>query len=214
MDTGCTKNIGIFRDGKAIDKRFREGYRVTLIGKDVEALMNRVVNPKSKLCRYSDELTLVYAATQAIDGWLDDAAGIRQMDESMFVRLLSDNSADLYRLSGPHRSIYASRYTIDNTNVTLISCTPDKQENNAMRLPTLAGMGSDQIQKLIDTTTPSYPVLPYMNMHKCPITIDQADMGRISYPSTHLRSDTMRCKIMLPTANPGVLGPQIVNIFL
>jgi hypothetical protein len=71
----------------------------------VEALMNRVVNPKSKLCRYSDELTLVYAVT-----------------------------------------------------------------------------------------VPSYPVLPYMNMHKYPIKIDQADMDRMSDPSTHLRSNTMKSR--------------------
>ncbi|EFQ91638.1 hypothetical protein PTT_11461 [Pyrenophora teres f. teres 0-1] len=53
MNTTCCKNIGIFSDEKAIDVLTKEGYRVTSIGKDVEALMNRVVNPKSKLCRYT-----------------------------------------------------------------------------------------------------------------------------------------------------------------
>jgi hypothetical protein len=33
------------------------------MSKDSETLINRVVNQKSKLCRYSDELTLVYAVT-------------------------------------------------------------------------------------------------------------------------------------------------------
>ncbi|OAL42710.1 hypothetical protein IQ07DRAFT_476321, partial [Pyrenochaeta sp. DS3sAY3a] len=53
MDTTCSKHMGIFNDEKAIDVLIKEGYRITLIGKDVEALMNRVVNPQSKLCRYS-----------------------------------------------------------------------------------------------------------------------------------------------------------------
>jgi hypothetical protein len=103
-----SKNIGIFRDEKAIDDLIQEVYRVTLIGKDVEALMNRVVNPKSKLCRYSDELTLVYAITKAMDGWLDDAAGIRQVHESIFMCLLADYCADLYNILGLHSPIYAS----------------------------------------------------------------------------------------------------------
>lgn len=215
MDIAYSKDIGIFRDEKAIDDLIKEGYRVTLIGKDVEALMNRVVNPKSKLCRYNDELTLIYAVTKAIDGWLDDAAGIRQVDESIFVRLLADYNADSYNLSDAYSPMYASRYTISYSKVTLISCTPENQSGtNAMQLPALAGMRSDLIEKVVDVTAPSYPVLPYMNMHKYPIKIDQADLGRISYPSTRLRSDRMRCKIVLPMADPSVPKPQTVYIFL
>ena len=156
MDTACIKNMGIFYDQKAIDVLDKEGYRVTLIGKDVEALMNRVVNPMSKLCRYSEELTLVYAVTKPIDGWLDDAAGIRQVDESFFVPLLADNHKDLHKISGPHSPTYASRYSIDYSNVTLISCVPDDQSGiNAMHLPTLEGMGFDLIEKVVDVTVPS-----------------------------------------------------------
>ena len=83
-----------------------------------------------------------------------------------------------------------------------------------MHLPTLEGMSSDLIEKVVDVTVPSYPVLPYMNMHKYPIKIDQADMGRMSDPSTHLRSDTMKCKVKLPTANPNVFRLRTVRIFL
>jgi hypothetical protein len=115
--------MDIFYDEKAVDVLTKEGYRVTLIGKDAETLMNRVVNPKSKLCRYSDELSFVYAVT-----------------------------------------------------------------------------------------VPSYPALPYMNMHKYPIKIGQADMGRMSDPSTHLRSNTMKCKVKPPTAKPGVFRLRTVLI--
>lgn len=215
MDTTCCKNMGIFKDEKAIGVLTKEEYRVTLIGKDVEALMNRVVNPKSKLCRYNDELTLVYAVTKPIDGWLDDAAGIKQVDESFFVPLLADNHKDLYKISGPHSPMYASRYSINHSNVTLISCTPDDQlGTDAMHLPTLAGMRSDLIEKVVDVTVPSYPVLPYMNMHKYPITIDQDNMERMSDLSTQLPSNTMKCKIKLPTANPGVSKLWTVRIYL
>ena len=143
MDTACIKNMGIFYDQKAIDVLDTEGYRVTLIGKDVEALMNRVVNPMSKLCRYSEELTLVYAVTKPIDGWLDDAAGIRQVDESFFLPLLADNHKDLYKISGPHSPTYASRYSIDYSNVTLISCgtrRPVRGQRHA-----LAHVGRDEL---------------------------------------------------------------------
>lgn len=68
-----------------------------------------------------------------------------------------------------------------------------------MHLPTLAGMRFDLIDKVVDVTTFSYPVLPYMNMHQYPIKIDHADMSRMSYPSRHLRSNTMECKIKLLT---------------
>jgi hypothetical protein len=58
------------------------------------------------------------------------------------------------------------------SNVT--SCTPDDQFGvNVMHLPTLAGMMSDLIKKVVDVTVPSYLLLPYMNMHKYPIKIDQ-----------------------------------------
>jgi hypothetical protein len=83
-----------------------------------------------------------------------------------------------------------------------------------MQLPTLAGMRSDLIEKVVDVTALSYPVMPYMNMHKYPIKIDQVDMGKISYPLTRLRSDTMRCKIMVPMANLSVSRPQTVYILL
>ncbi|CAG5181765.1 uncharacterized protein ALTATR162_LOCUS9823 [Alternaria atra] len=203
--------MGIFYDEKAIDFLTNEGYSVTLIGKDVEPLMNKVVNPKSKLCRYSDELTLVYGITKPIAGWLNDAAGIRQVDESFFMPLLADNHKDLYKISGPHSPMYASQYS----NITLISCAPDNQfAVNAMHLPTLAGMRSDLIEKVVNVTVPSYSGLPYMNMHKYPIKIDQADIGRISDPSTHLRSNTIKCKVKLPTANPGVFRLRTVRISL
>ncbi|KAG9185079.1 hypothetical protein G6011_03026 [Alternaria panax] len=215
MDTTCCKNMGIFNDERAIDVLTKEGYRVTLIGKDVEALMNRVVNPKSKLCRYSDELTLVYAVTKPIDGWLDDAAGIRQVDESFFVPLLADNHKDLYKISSPHSSMYASRYSINHSNVTLISCAPDEQfGTNAMHLPTLAGMRSDLIEKVVDVTAPSNPVLPYMNMHKYPIKIDQDNMERRSDPSRQLPSNNMKCKVKLPMANMGVSKLWTVPLYL
>jgi hypothetical protein len=87
--------------------------------------MNKIVNPKSKLCRYSDKLTLVYAVT-----------------------------------------------------------------------------------------VPSFPVLPHMDAHKYQIKIDQADMDRTSDASTHLRSNTMKCKIKLPTANLGVVRLRTVPISL
>lgn len=87
--------LGIFKDEIAIDIVIKEGYRITLIGKDVEALMNRAMNPMSKLCRYSEELTLVYAVTKPIDGWLDDADAIRQMKNRSFEPLLYDNLQDL-----------------------------------------------------------------------------------------------------------------------
>ncbi|KAJ4354787.1 hypothetical protein N0V95_003517 [Ascochyta clinopodiicola] len=125
IDIAYSKNIGIFRDEKAIDDLTKEGYRVTLIRKNVEALINRVVNLKSKLCRYSDELTLVYAVTKPIDEWLDDAAGIKQVDKSIFVRLLADHEEDLYKISDPQGPMYASRYTISYLNITLISYAPD-----------------------------------------------------------------------------------------
>jgi hypothetical protein len=53
-----------------------------------------------------------------------------------------------------------------------------------------------------------------MNMHKYPVKIDQADIGRISDPSTHLRSNTIKCKVKLPTANPGVFRLRTVRISL
>ncbi|KAI1571797.1 NAD-GH domain containing protein [Pyrenophora tritici-repentis] len=202
MDTACIKEMGIFCDQKAIDVLDKEGYRVTLIGKDVEALMNRVVNPMSKLCKYGDELTLVYAVTKPIDGWLDDVVGIRQVDERFFEPLLANNYKDLYKISDPYGPMYASRYSIPYSNITLISCTPDDQVN-AMYLPTLAGMRSDLIEKVVDVTVPSYPVLPYMNLHNYRIKIDHAAMRRISEPSTHLCSDTMKCTVKLPMANQG-----------
>jgi hypothetical protein len=194
--------LGIFKDEIAIDVVIKEGYRITLIGKDVEALMNRAMNPMSKLCRYSEELTLVYAVTKPIDGWLDDADAIRQMKDSSVEPLLCDNYKDLYKISSPHRPRYSSRYSIIYSNVSLISCTPDDQfVINAMHLPTLAGMEPDLIDKVIDLTVPSHPVLPYMNMHRWPIKIDQADIGKKSLSRTHLRSNTMECKIKLPMTN-------------
>ncbi|RYN63539.1 hypothetical protein AA0119_g13154 [Alternaria tenuissima] len=215
MDITCCKNMGIFNDENAIDVLTKKGYRVTLIGKDVEALMNRVVNPKSKLCRYSDQLTLVFAVTKPIDGWLDDAAGIRQVDESFFEPLLANKHKDLYKISGQHSSVYASRYSIDYSCITLISCAPDGQSGmNAMHLPTLAGMRSDLIEKVVDITDPSHPVLPYMNMHKYPIKIDQDNVERTSNPSTQLPSNTMECKIQLRTANPGVFNLWTIRIYL
>ena len=87
--------------------------------------MNRVVNPKLKLCRYRDELTLVYAVT-----------------------------------------------------------------------------------------VPSYPVLPYMNMHKYPIKIDRADMGTMLDPSTHLPPNMIKCKVKLTTANPDLFKLWTVHISL
>jgi hypothetical protein len=215
MDTACIKDMGIFYDQKAIDVLDKEGYRVTLIGKDVEALMNRVVNPMSKLCRYGDELTLVYAVTKPTDGWLDDVSGIKQVDESFFEPLLANNHKDLYKISGPYGPMYASRYSIEYSNITLISCTPDDQFGvNVMHLPTLAGMKSDLIEKVVDVRVPSYPVLPYMNMHDYRIKIDHAAMGRRSEPSTRLCSDTMKCEVKLPMANPGAFKYQTVRIFL
>jgi hypothetical protein len=107
--------------------------------------------------------------------------------------------------------MYASRYSIEYSNITLISCTPgDKFGVNPMYLPTLAGMRSDLIEKVVDVTVPSYPVLPYMNLHDDRIKIDHAAMGRSLEPSTHLCSNTMKCEVDLP----GAFELQTVRIFL
>jgi hypothetical protein len=215
MEIACSKNMGIFNDKKPIEVLIKKGYRITFIGKDVEALMNRVVNPMSKLCRYSDELTLVYAVTKPIGGWPDDTDAIRQLKDGSFQSFLCDNYQDLYKISSPHRPRYSSRYSMIYSNVSLISCTPDDQFGiNAMHLPTLAGMQPDLIDKVIDLTVPSHPVLPYMNIHRSPIKIDQADMGRMSHAKTHLRSNRMECNIELPMVDQGMSRSQTVRIFL
>jgi hypothetical protein len=215
MDSACIKNMGIFNDKKPNRVLIKNGHRITFIGKDVEALMNRVVNPMSKLCRYNDELTLVYAVTKPIDGWPNDTDAIRQLKDSSFQSFLCDNYQDLYKISSPHRPRYSSRYSVIYSNVNLISCTPDDQFGiNAMHLPTLAGMQPDLIDKVIDLTVPSHPVLPYMNIHQSPIKIDQADMGRMSYTKTNLRSNTMECKIKLPMEDQDMLRSQTVRYLL
>jgi hypothetical protein len=122
----------------------------------------------SKLYRRGDELILVYAVTKPIDGWLDDVDGIRQLKDGSFELFLSDHYKDLYKISSLYRPSYASRYSIVHSNLNLISCTPDDQfEVNTMHLPTLAGLEPDLIDKIIDLTVPFYPVLPYVNMHRC-----------------------------------------------
>jgi hypothetical protein len=75
-------------------------------------------------------------------------------------------------------------------------------------------MQPDLIDKVIDLTVPSHPVLPYMNIHRSPIKIDQADMGRMSHPKTHLRSNRMECNIKLPMVDRGMPRSQTVRIFL
>jgi hypothetical protein len=111
MDTVCIKNVGIFRDEKAINFPIKEGYRITLISKEVKTLMNRVLNPMPKLCKYNNKHTIIYAVTKPIR--LDDAAVIRQVDESVFAHLLADCDTTLFKISGPHKPMYAPCYTIN-----------------------------------------------------------------------------------------------------
>jgi hypothetical protein len=65
MDTAYSKNIGIFNDKKPIKVLIKKGYRITFIGKDVEALMNRVVNPMSKLSELVSSKLLASACLKA-----------------------------------------------------------------------------------------------------------------------------------------------------
>lgn len=72
------------------------------------------------MCRLSDGLTLVCPVMKHINGWLDDAAGIRQVENSFVVPFLSDNYKDSYKTLDLHSPMYASQYSIDYPNVTLI----------------------------------------------------------------------------------------------
>jgi hypothetical protein len=92
---------------------------------------------------------------------------------------------------------------------------PDDQFGiNAMHLPTLAGMQPDLIDKVIDVTIASHPLPPYKNKYRCPTKINQADMGRMSHPGTHLRSNTTECKIKLPMTNQDMSRLPIARFLL
>jgi len=64
--------------GHLFDEAAIEDQRgVQLIGQDLEALINTIANPRSKLCRCGDELAVMHAVTNPIEGWIDDVAGFR-----------------------------------------------------------------------------------------------------------------------------------------
>src|SRR4051812_4972109 len=111
--------------------------------------------------------------------------------------------------------MYASRYSINHSNATLISFAPDDQLGiDAMHLPTLEGMRSDLIEKVVDVTVPSYPVLPYMNMYKYLIKIHQDDIGRMLNLLKQLLSNILKCKVTFLIVNLGVFKFVDVQVYL
>jgi hypothetical protein len=88
----------------------------------VEALMSRVVNPKSEMCKHGEELTLMYAVTKLDASMPDEASMIKQMDTNFFLPLLETHFEDPLEIPVSYGHETVDRYWIARANVSLLSC--------------------------------------------------------------------------------------------
>lgn len=211
MDTTSSLIKDLFGHNSMYEVLEQTGYRITLMGKDLNKLLQLPEGDNENDPTHRGTLVIAYSATKVMTNMSETSSTSVIWAKGLVKTLISDAQTAVYTfLDGEGDRVRVDALYIARLRLYMIGTAGvDEFRSDPMSMSVLKLMYKNEIETLVDTEYKDVPYMPYINVHKrnYPYMPAEITAATVETPKPNNDLMTVRTAMLLGRSNTDTDGP-------